>query len=190
MYVVLYPHVNFISTYILWMGIIGPIVYIYTRTALGNKKIFGTIFILFGYDWQKEEMKAQKRLNLVLVLAFMQQFAHIICFYLDYTILGNRMSVVQSIFPVMNFMFFWMHFGEAMSTCLMLIIQTSEKPSHIRRNKMCYIVIVLIISSAIYGGVYNGLNELMAQSAFEAEEGYTRTDGCLFYVDDNYEYNV
>jgi len=53
------------------MGIIGPIVYIYTRTALGNKKIFGTIFILFGYDWQKEEMKAKKRLNLVLVFAFM-----------------------------------------------------------------------------------------------------------------------
>lgn len=51
MYVVLYPHINWLTHYLLWMSIIGPYAYVYTRTALGNGKIIMTFLILFGYDW-------------------------------------------------------------------------------------------------------------------------------------------
>jgi len=57
-YVVLYPHLNYWTTLILWMSIIGPLIYIWTRRALGNYDILMTALIYLGYDWKKEEMIA------------------------------------------------------------------------------------------------------------------------------------
>ena len=70
MYTVLYPHVGYISAYVLWMSILAPMFYIYTRTALGNRNLKTSLLVFVGYNWQKEDMAPKKRLNLILVLAF------------------------------------------------------------------------------------------------------------------------
>jgi len=69
-YVVLYPHLNYWTTLILWMSIIGPLIYIYTRRILADYDIFMTALIYLGYNWKKEEMIAKKRFNLAMVIAF------------------------------------------------------------------------------------------------------------------------
>ena len=51
-YVVLYPHVNYIATYFMWMSIIAPFAYIYTRKSLGHFEILNTVCIYLGYDWK------------------------------------------------------------------------------------------------------------------------------------------
>jgi len=100
------------------------------------------------------------------------------------------MSVAQSLFPVLNFWLFWMFFGEAVANSLMLLLQSSEKPAQIQKNKACYIFMILFLSCGIYAGVYNGVTSLMETSAFEAEEHLEADDGTLFYRDDNYNHHI
>jgi len=55
-YTIFYPHLGYFTTLFLWMGLIGPLVYISTRKSLGNYSILKTFKIYFGYEKKHEEI--------------------------------------------------------------------------------------------------------------------------------------
>ena len=81
-----------------------------------------------------------------------------------------------------------MHFGEALASIVMRIVEASENEAGIHRHKNCYLFITLIMTTMIYGAVYCCIEDTIAGSSFEIQEDYHRTDGILFYNDDNYRY--
>ena len=103
-YLLFYPHLDYITYFLLMMAIVAPISYIATRQDFGDYDLKKTVLTFFAMDTQITGVEnVAKRIRLLLICSLQYHMIVMICIFFDYIEIGSHLNVAQAVSPIMNF---------------------------------------------------------------------------------------